>query len=1783
MVKIVRAKSGSTGKPKSGKGAPHLASEAEGVQASVAKQDYGAAKVVQLDADDKARLGVKYAPFKVEIADVDVVLVFADGSRIIIPGMALAAFSGRKPVILFTDKEFSADQAVGMVGEINPQNPDLELHLSSADSSKPTEAKQPAGAVQPEDSAQAQAEAAAKQEKQHKFDQQGKTLTEKISDSLPQTASSPGVQSPRSATPAPDDALGPAGIGKLVPKLTFTLYNSEGVTRSTENGETVIKGDTGGPGSSKDAAFPAQSGAETIDGTAGNDVIYADDPARAPQCNSLRVLHVVAEVPAKGLDLLQVLIPSLPAGYGIVNGTLTDKGWLVNIDQGKIEKLTTTTDATGKTVPVPASQSHFAFDLELTYKLPSTAATAAENGFKDEFFFPVLLGLSGDGKTSTYAVGVSTHFGIKDVLDEAGMTVKDPVTGEPIYVLFANPPGTNISAGAGDDHIHAGAGADKIDGGSGFDVVDYSLSGEGVDANLGTAKGKGGAAEGDSYTSVEGLVGSDFDDKLTGDAGDNTLIGGKGADVLDGGAGTDTVDYTHALDGAPAGTIGIEVYLDGTPSRVGEAEGDTLFNIEHVIASDRNDTIHGGAGSEWVEGGAGDDRFTGSAGADRFDGGAGDDTLDYSASASGVDARLDGTAGRGGDAEGDTAFGVENLIGTAFDDVLTGDEGANRITGGAGADHIDGAGGIDTVDFSTSAVGVEVYLDGRTSRGGDAEGDTYANIEILNGSAFDDRLTGARGNETLSGGAGDDVLEGGFGADTLDGGAGLDIASYAGSSAAVRVSLDGSLRDGGDAVGDVFISIEGLEGSAFGDTLVGAAGDDVLRGLGGDDLLAGLGGADTIDGGDGFDTADYSASRFGVTVRLDGSVSEGGDAEGDRLSNIEKVIGSARDDSLVGADADETLVGGDGNDLLSGGAGADTLIGGTGFDTADYSGSTAGVSITLDGTPGSGGDAAGDVLRGIEALTGSAFADRLGGDAGDNTLSGQAGDDILTGDLGADMLIGGDGFDTADYSAAGGAITVRLDGNASSGDIAEGDRLSGIERVVGGAYADTLIGDSRDNTLEGGAGDDVLRGGLGADTLIGGTGTDTADYSDSLAGVDVDIAANRGAGGSAAGDSFDSIENVTGSDYADRLTGDAGANRLSGGAGDDNLAGGGGADLLQGGEGFDTADYSASGAAVTVSLDGSTGSGGDAAGDQLEGIEALRGSAFADRLSGNDSANTLDGGAGDDVLAGLGGADRLIGGDGFDTADYSASATGVVVGNDGSVGLGGDAQGDTLTGIERIVGSSFDDRLSGGAGADVLDGGAGNDTLDGGAGADQLIGGLGIDIADYGRSEAGVNAGLDGGANTGGDAEGDRYTGIEGISGSVFADTLRGSADADILLGQGGNDILFGSAGADVLDGGAGLDIVDYSASTAGVRVDLALGSASGGDADGDALRGIEGVVGSAFADTLSGSAGSDTLIGGDGNDIIQGRGGADVLDGGAGFDTASYADSSSGIALKLDGSAGAGGDAEGDSVTNFERIIGSAYDDTITGVGAAETLEGGGGNDRLSGAGGNDTQIGGAGDDILDGGAGVDVLDGGAGFDTADYRASAAAVAVDLGAGLGTGGDAEGDRLSGIESVVGSAFDDRLTGSASADRLDGCAGNDVLVGGAGDDTLLGGAGDDVIDGGTGADTIDGGSGFDRVDYSLSGSGVTVYLDGSTGFGGTATGDTLAGIEGVTGSGFDDTLIGAGADEVLRGGGGNDVLAGRAGADVLDGGAGFDTADYSTSAAGVTVDLATGTGTGGDA
>jgi Ca2+-binding RTX toxin-like protein len=138
-----------------------------------------------------------------------------------------------------------------------------------------------------------------------------------------------------------------------------------------------------------------------------------------------------------------------------------------------------------------------------------------------------------------------------------------------------------------------------------------------------------------------------------------------------------------------------------------------------------------------------------------------------------------------------------------------------------------------------------------------------------------------------------------------------------------------------------------------------------------------------------------------------------------------------------------------------------------------------------------------------------------------------------------------------------------------------------------------------------------------------------------------------------------------------------------------------------------------------------------------------------------------------------------------------------------------------------------------------------------------------------------------------------------------------------------------------------------------------------------------------------------------------------------------------------------------------------------------------------IDGGDGNDTLDGGDGNDALVGGDGADVLAGGAGIDSADYSTSASAVTVDLFAGTGSGGAAEGDTLSSIENAIGSAFNDVLTGSNDANQLSGGVGDDRLLDGYGNDRLDGGFGNDTLIGAEGSDVLVGGSGADTFVFVL--------------------------------------------------------------------------------------------------
>ena len=197
-----------------------------------------------------------------------------------------------------------------------------------------------------------------------------------------------------------------------------------------------------------------------------------------------------------------------------------------------------------------------------------------------------------------------------------------------------------------------------------------------------------------------------------------------------------------------------------------------------------------------------------------------------------------------------------------------------------------------------------------------------------------------------------------------------------------------------------------------------------------------------------------------------------------------------------------------------------------------------------------------------------------------------------------------------------------------------------------------------------------------------------------------------------------------------------------------------------------------------------------------EGLDIIQGLEGDDILLGEAGADVLEGGGGDDILEGGDSGDSLIGGAGTDTATYADAGNAVTVSlEDGVAGSGDEAAGDTLSEIENLVGSGYDDVLignslnnaiSGGAGDDTIQGNAGDDFLEGGQGDDFISGGdhgAEGDTVSYQDDEAGVNVEL-GGVATDGSGGSDTLEGIENIYGSAHDDTLIGNAENNILWGN---------------------------------------------------------------------------------------------------------------------------------------------------------------------------------------------------------------------------------------------------------------------------------------------------------------------------------------------------------------------------------------------------------------
>jgi VCBS repeat-containing protein len=907
--------------------------------------------------------------------------------------------------------------------------------------------------------------------------------------------------------------------------------------------------------------------------------------------------------------------------------------------------------------------------------------------------------------------------------------------------------------------------------------------------------------------------------------------------------------------------------------------------------------------------------------------------------------------------------GVDQLMGGAGNDTLLGGDDDDVLDGGGGADQLDGGDGFDVVSYETSNAAIQITPGNNGSfvgSGGSANGDSLVSIEQIIGSNFDDTLTGDNADNTFQGGAGNDslsmnggndLLVGGAGADILNGGEGWDIASYTDSSDGVNVSLLSRTASSGDAAGDSFISIEGVDGSQLADVLTGDNDENFLSGEAGDDQIFGNAGIDVIDGGRGND-----------------SVSAG---DGD--------------DRIYGKNDSDTLNGDAGNDLLDGGAGGDLLNGGAGIDTANYRNSPSKVVVNLATGVADGGykttftngvwqlsavsDAiaasidprsgnvtvtARDQFNSVENLLGSSFNDSLTGDNNDNVinpgLSGEIGDSV-DGGGGNDLLV-------LDYSIGDDATTGRVEGGAFGGSFFFGGitrrSADGKSRIdyVGFVNIERLqiTATSKDDILAGLLGDDILNGGAGNDILVGAGSTNASKVGNDVIN---------------GGDGDDEIANR---DYNAAGVDSDLFDRFDGGAGNDILS----------------ADFSNQTADITF-ISGQSNNLVFADGSYAKNFEFLRNFTSG---SGNDTIiqtgrlvggfnfgsysieNRFSTGAGNDTINSGLGVDVIDAGEGNDLliVDYS-------VGDDATVsGLSGFVypySGSSLSsvasysrqGTNNVVRDSVDAtnveryQITGTSKADSLPGWFGDDILIGGAGNDTITAFYGNDVVDAGSGDDEVIASFD------------------PKSGNPFNDTGK----------------------LDQLDGGEGVDTL--TAAFGNQTVDISFNSANPTNfifSDGTYAKNFEVIK------NLQTGSGNDTLIQlgrvdnnfatGAGNDIINpGLGSADFVDGGTGDDLVilDYSVGDDASAGAVQGSADnfkngtfARPTADGFRLdylifTDIERfkITGTSKDDDLGGSFGNDILKGGAGNDRLRGNAGSDKFIFGSGRPFNTADLGIDTI----------------------------------------------------------------------------------------------------------------------------------------------------------------------------------------------------------------
>ena len=1773
-----------------------LAPATESVVTSIHRPAPGAINVVEVPPGAHLHLDFATTDAKFAVLDVDLVLLFPDGAKVILPGYAFNLVGPESSNATFSDKAVTPQQLLAFVDDLHLLNDNSSPILgSSANAQQNANAAKDQGAAKDEAQEEAPpspppqpAAPSAKYTGVADFDKPPEPPPDRFlkklpDDAIPASSGAPPSHHDSTATTTSSTTTnttvdpGTGGTGNVsAAHLAITLLGVSGDHVTTLPGGGVqILGAASEIPATTDPTFSVQQQMRTLVGTAQNDIIYAADPNRMPSGSTERLIDVRVTFPDEGVVAKTATITNLPAGYAIENATQSGSNWIVALD--------------------PSDPSHL--QLELRYVLPTSATHPDANGFLGSFNLNILFGAT-DSTGATRFYSGSQTFVIRDVVDASDVTITSADGKSAIYALNATPPGANISAGAGDDLVYAGPGHDVLDGGTGNNTLSYKYSNEGVTVGLSTGIGSGGYATGDTFQNFTNIEGSRFADRLTGTSGDNIFLGSGGGDTIIGNGGVDTVDYSSSADG-------VNVNLTTGVGTGGLANGDTLIGISNLIGSATgNNTLIGNSGANVLTGGSGNDYIDGAGGADTIIAGAGNDTVVYR----GAEVSIDGGTGAN-----TLALGTAVTVNLANPDQTTGD--TVNVTN------------FQNVDASALTTGVSI--------------------------------TGSAGVNVITGGSGADTIDGGGGADVINGGAGNDQIIYHGTEASIdggadnntlvmqsqaNVNLANADQTSGDATvvsnfqnvdasqltSTQAISITGsagvniLIGGAGNDTIDGGGGADIISGGAGDDSIAYRGTENSIDGGTGTNTLVLDAA---ATVNLGNADQTTGD--GTTVSNFLNVNASALSVGLniTGSSAANVIIGGAGDDVIDGAGGADVIAAGAGNDSVIYRGTEA----SIDG--GSGSDtlvlaasgaittvnfavaASADQTIGdlvnvtrFENLDASALATLLNviGSSAANTIVTGTGDDTVDGGGGADIISAGAGNDTVAYhgteaSIDGGtgtntlALLDAIDINLTHVDQSVGDSVvvSNFQNVdasaLGAGQGVSIIGTAGANVLTGGAGADTINGGGGADVINAGAGDDTASYWGTEVSIDggtgnntlllraaavVNLAnADQTTGDATTVSNFQNVDAsllTTGS----TITGSSGANIITGGSGNDTVDGGGGADIIAAGSGNDTVFVHGN----ELSIDGGDGN------DTLvlpasSSVTAVNFSVAAglDQTSG-DTATVTN----------------------FENLDANAMTTALTV------------TGSLLA--NAITTGSGDDVIHGGGGGDAINAGAGNDavdywgteiSIDGGAGTNTLVlrasATVDLTAADQttGDSTAVANfTNVDASAVS---------TGVS-VLGTAGANVITGGAGADTIDGGGGADVINAGAGNDTVtvhgteasvDGGAGSDTLVLSVGTSVTGVNFAV--AAGADqTTGDAVSvlNFENLDASAVttALTVTGSSAANTITTGSGNDSIDGGGGADIVNAGAGNDAVTYhgteasIDAGTGVNTLVlqavtDINLGHVDQTVGDATTvmNFQNVDASALSAAqgvnIIGSSVANTIFGGAGDDTIDGAGGADIIQAGAGDDVVAYRGTESLIDGGSGSNTLQLKT---VVTVNLANADETTGDAV--NVTGFANVDASALGPAqgvsITGSASANTITGGAGNDVIDGGGGADVINAGAGNDsahyygsevLIDGGFGSNTLilDNPGGITRIDLSVApGSDQT-------------TGDSVdvADFQNVDASILTTgvAVTGSSSANVITTGSGNDVIDGGGGSDAINAGAGNDTVSYYNSE--VSIDGGAGTNT----